>query len=399
MNNYTGWSLYDTVTLVIKDTRCKHKYGAPQAFVVNPKDKKQLNTAMNWGSAYISKLDANGNIQKDSRGNTIYETVDPTVKNTDNKGFKLTLLETAGNSSQGGKLSFWNCLIEKEEDDIKCVVGIDSNLLLAVLLQNTFINGACQNTLSFARCSGGVGLLNEDMQEYKDAIRDEQLKKSLSTGKTTKYQVGKNYITLTQDETYLGKVYRVMSIESQSNYGHSNRRCNISITRTNDKESAVHIITDTYDCKGMTKISEYFNKVMTGIEKLNVSRISDITWKAHPFIHNHQHPLIKLPSRKTGEMQLSIDIDVEAETEKILTTVKTMLLEELKKGNHLAIDELSSVIVSAYPLTLETLSDLDKEIIKIVLSEDNIRKYYGDNMSVTLSCDNDCTKILKELMK
>ena len=49
-NSYTGWTLLDEVTLVIKKKDNSFKYGYNQGFLVNPKDKKQLERAIKWGT-------------------------------------------------------------------------------------------------------------------------------------------------------------------------------------------------------------------------------------------------------------------------------------------------------------------------------------------------------------
>ena len=140
---YQGWTLYNEVTLVIK-TELTYEYKYPQAYVVDAKNKKQLETATNWGNRY--------NYEKDEKSGKIVKTViPPIIKTVKNDGFTIELLDSAKGSCQGGKVSFWNCIITKEYDDIKCVVGIDANLLLTLLLQNTFTNGKCENKVQFAR--------------------------------------------------------------------------------------------------------------------------------------------------------------------------------------------------------------------------------------------------------
>lgn len=45
------------------------------------------------------------------------------------------------------------------------------------------------------------------MQEYDEAVKSIQLKKDLSTKKTKNWQVGKNYVTATCNDLYLGEIY------------------------------------------------------------------------------------------------------------------------------------------------------------------------------------------------
>ena len=89
MREYVGWSVYDKVVIVIKEQSTLYE-DIPQAYIVNPSDKKQMNSALNWAQG---------------RNNAKVKVIE-----TSNDNFKLTLLDSARNSYQGGKLSFWNCL-------------------------------------------------------------------------------------------------------------------------------------------------------------------------------------------------------------------------------------------------------------------------------------------------
>ena len=87
------WNLYDEIILVCKKTEKNNYY---KAYVVNPNNKTQLETARRWATGYNKKE------------NKTYEFT------YDNKDFKLEIISSADNSSQRGKLSFWKCLIKKE---------------------------------------------------------------------------------------------------------------------------------------------------------------------------------------------------------------------------------------------------------------------------------------------
>lgn len=222
-DNYTGWKMFDTVTIVVKQiTRFNYKTYETmytdeyQGFIVDTKNKKQLETAVKWGTTHKCH----------------YEEVDgkrictgsidilPEQYTYDNKGFILELSEAAEQSSQGGKLSFWNCWITAP-DGKRFLIGIAANLLLDVLKSCDVKNGVVQEPLMFARCKGGVGMLSESMKSYKDAISDEYQRKNKSKGKTTKHKIGYVYETLTQKNVYLGDFYRwyePVYEEKESNY-------------------------------------------------------------------------------------------------------------------------------------------------------------------------------------
>ena len=209
-DNYIGWKMFDTVTIVSRPiTKWNYEIheniatGECQGFLVDPKNKKQLESARQWGTTYkhiYEEVDG-------KRVHTDTEIIEPDEFTYDNKGFTLELSEAAEQSSQGGKLSFWNCWITAS-DGKKFLIGIAANLLLDVLKSCDVKNGIVQEPLMFARCKGGVGMLSESMNSYKDAVNDEYQRKNKSTGKTTKHKIGHVYATLTQKNVYLGNFYQ-----------------------------------------------------------------------------------------------------------------------------------------------------------------------------------------------
>ena len=56
-----------------------------------------------------------------------------------NGTFTLRITNAAGHSSQGGKLSFWNCQI-RTEDGKEFLIGIASDCLAELIINNTLIN-------------------------------------------------------------------------------------------------------------------------------------------------------------------------------------------------------------------------------------------------------------------
>lgn len=108
---YVSWRLFDEVIIVV------NSFG--QGYVVDPDNKKQLETAMRWAEKSSDKA--------------------PEVIRTANKDFELSLYDCAGHSSCGGKLSFWNCKIEK--DGKYYIIGINTDSLLSLMKHSTFVNG------------------------------------------------------------------------------------------------------------------------------------------------------------------------------------------------------------------------------------------------------------------
>ncbi len=210
-NGYTGWKLFDKVTIVAKKifaydykTDTTNDTGDVQGYIVDPSNKKQLETARSWGTTHNREhfTDENGH-----RGAGELITNVPEEYTYDNEGFTLEMYSSAENSSQGGKLSFWNCWITAP-DGKRFLIGIAADLLLDVLKNSTVIKGVVQDKLMFARYNGNVGMLSKSMDSYQDALNDAAIKKKMARGKTSKHQVGHVYETATERNVYGGKFYR-----------------------------------------------------------------------------------------------------------------------------------------------------------------------------------------------
>ncbi len=202
--DYQGYKLLDKIILVCKDIptgRDSNEASYP-AYLVDPASEKQLESARNW-----AKWTEYGPRYKNEEGRWVHEyEVDhnPVEFMFDNDGFTLELLDCAGGSSQGGKLSFWNCLVKKDRKTFK--IGINSEMLLDLLKIADFNKGACQSQLIFITQKGRVGLTVEGSDTYKQCIADRNLKKKFSTDTTSKYKFGDITKTTTMTEVYLGSV-------------------------------------------------------------------------------------------------------------------------------------------------------------------------------------------------
>ena len=206
VNGYTGWSLFDKVLIVAKRTGywdykedCYKQKDEWQGYIVDPSNKKMKESALQWAMEYKSIYDEN-------RKYIGREEIPGTEFLYDNEGFYLELLETAGGSSQGGKLSFWNCMITAP-DGKKFKVGIAADLLLELLLQTVCDRGRITSPLCFARCKGGVGMLDKDSESYQQALSDMQKKADVKNKKTTKHVLGHAYAALQEVNAYVADLY------------------------------------------------------------------------------------------------------------------------------------------------------------------------------------------------
>lgn len=207
--DYKGWKVPEEVIIVAKECRVLDTKsgtylteGKYQGYVVDANNKDMLASAHNWAkwTEYIQPYDPETRTYKE-----VIEHVGVEHR-FKNEGFTLELLESADSSSQGGKLSFWNCKISKDGKEF--IIGIASDFLLEILLHNDFIKGVCQSTLSFARCKGGVGMMNKSMPSYQQFLKDEELRNSMKKGKTKKREPGHLYSTLTGGDVYFSTFYK-----------------------------------------------------------------------------------------------------------------------------------------------------------------------------------------------
>ena len=278
-SDYTGWKLFDKVTIVAKkmfaynyETHTNYDTGDVQGYLVDPSNKKQLENARSWGTRkeYVYGTDESGR-------RIVAEEIThkPAEYTYDNDGFTLELHSSAGGSSQGGKLSFWNCWITAPDGN-KFLIGIAADLLLDVLKSSTVVNGVVQDKLMFARHSGGVGMLNKSMDSYKNAVNDMAIKKTMSKGKTSKHQVGHVYVTATEQNIYVGKFYRWYEPIYEKYDGWRNYRDKLVGFKRLEKP-AEYFFFPNYD-DGKNKMSYYNEGYMWCCrEKLPARREADIT--------------------------------------------------------------------------------------------------------------------------
>lgn len=205
--DYVGYSLFDRVIIVAKnivdhydweDHMCIPVFSDRwQGYVVDPSNKSMLKSALEWGRQ-------NKSVYKDGKYDH-NEVIEPQQFEFENKGWRMEILRVADGSSQGGKLSFWTCKVSKDGHTFE--VGINADLLLDIIKSQTLVNGVCDKDLMFARCKGGVGLLCEDMPEYKQALADMQKKQDVKSKKTSKHVLGHAYSALQEVQAYVADLW------------------------------------------------------------------------------------------------------------------------------------------------------------------------------------------------
>lgn len=249
------YKLLDNIMLVCRDEDHYKSTGALQAYLVDPSNKKQLESARSW--ATWTEYGPSIKTESGKRAREWEKNHEPIEYTFGNQHFKLELLDCAGGSSQGGKLSFWNCIVSKE--DKRFEIGINSDMLLELLKNATFVKGVCQDDLLFVTDNGKVGMCAEGSQVHKNALKDMELKAESKKNAVSKFSFGDIVTTPTLKEVYLGAITQYYKFDPGRNnsYNYSGiyyQDCTITKLA---KPITYHIFDSVYGNK--TKVSEFLN--------------------------------------------------------------------------------------------------------------------------------------------
>ena len=229
--DYQGYKLIDKIMLICRDKaehegsgdycRSNHYKNIYQAYLVDPSNKNQLKAAQRW--AEWTEYGPSHKNTETGKWEREYEIPHKPVEfEFDNNGFELELLDCAGGSSQGGKLSFWNCIVTKDNNSF--VIGINSDMLLDLLKNASFEKGKCQSSLIFITQKGKVGMTVEGSETYKQCIKDKELMSTFKKMQTSKFTFGDKVSTATINEVYLGPITKYYEFD----IGQNNRyRCDV----------------------------------------------------------------------------------------------------------------------------------------------------------------------------
>jgi len=215
MKTYHSWKMMDKIDVAVKTSPVDNKpYGRIfDGYVVEHGDKRALTQAKDW--ARESEWD------REKREYT--KTYEPEVHTFDNGGFTVRILESADGSSQGGRLSFLACEVEK--DGIKFVIGVNDALLVDLIRNSNISKGIIKEKVMFVRKAGQPGFIHEGMDAYKEAVADMKLKADMKKAKkTSKWEIGGVYSTLTQKDVCLGEVWDTMEEYTEESDGWYRRR-------------------------------------------------------------------------------------------------------------------------------------------------------------------------------
>lgn len=187
-------SIPETLTLVLKKTRwCT----IPQAYIAI--DKSSLESGLRWAE------------------NRDYPSETMTIKNGSVKA--VTIESSACYSSQGGKLSFWTCVLTLP-DGRECSIGINADNLCEFIKSNNFVKGKCETNIYLGRENSQQAMFTENMDSYKEGIDKRELK---AVKQSSSYNVGDIVQSMTQNQVYMGKIYQYLDIYIRKMYSYSSQ--------------------------------------------------------------------------------------------------------------------------------------------------------------------------------
>lgn len=274
-------------------------HGLHQAYVVDAGNKKMLESAKDWAQCitydeslsdayYDYRREHRGEPDCDAEAKKIWDKYQATRKCFEgvehrykNGQFELTLCDSANESSQGGKLSFWNCLI-KCPDGREFLVGINADILLELLVSNTFVDGTCQSKVWLGRIGGKqVGAFTENMPLYAQAQKDEA-KRQEAKKANDKYVPGDIVKTLKDKNLYIGSVYQYYKIDKSDWRG---RDYYLVIY---DKPKLVHVFRNYWTPwhSNDEELSKYYEVRETKVKRIVDGHV-DLDYTALDYIKKH----------------------------------------------------------------------------------------------------------------
>lgn len=224
------WSVPEQITVVESTSNwskveLEDGTSIPKAYIVFGDNKKALENARSWA------------------GDGATEHIIPNTAN-----FTLELLMSAERSSQGGKLSFWNCRIGNTDYNLDVSVGINAEILCLLLRETTFVKGICQENVVFVRKGSELGVVGKDTPTHKLALASQSNKNNISKGKTTKWERGYKYETQNNSDIWIGDGYKPLTIIGQEIWNPEELKFDLSNLR-----KPLHLLIESNHIQNMHK--------------------------------------------------------------------------------------------------------------------------------------------------
>lgn len=233
----------------------------------------------------------------------------PDIVECDNSDFELTILKSPSYSSQGGKLSFMMCKIEK--GDISYNVGINTGILVELLTHSTFKNGKCQEPVVFVRADGQLGMLTKAMAVDAYAWKKQILDKEKAEG-TTKWEPGVFYGSLERLDAYVCDLIYAFDVKKISKKPIDRYESNITKYEVSDKHPKRKLVIN----------ADYCDRSKTG----DICKLSEFLG-ADPSVKTYS----SLPKRAKTQKTLKFDISVEDYVEQRQKELVSRLIDRYEK--------------------------------------------------------------------
>lgn len=252
---FKGWKLMEEVDIVVRPSQRFSFTG----YVVEHGDKKALESAKSWAKER----------EWDSDKKEYKEAVPGDVHTFKNEGFTAKILDSAGGSSQGGRLSFWQCEVEK--DGVSFKVGVNDSMLADLIKNSDIKQGVIQQKVMFARNSGSAGLIHEKMDAYQEALKDMESKNTFKKAKkTNKWEIGGVYQTLTQTSVCLGQALDTLEeYQEEASTGSWYGRRLVTKFKKADKPKTVYLWVDIYRWKSEESKEKQLKSLSAVLEEGN----------------------------------------------------------------------------------------------------------------------------------
>lgn len=258
MGDYKGIKIPNKVKIV------ENNYG--QGYLVNA--DTQLDGAIHWAEHYSYSANK-------------YEAK---IHEYDNGKFTISLYDSANRSSQGGKLSFWDCTVHAP-DGKDFIIGINADILFNLMMNSTIVNGDIQGNVWLGKEKNNTGVYTEDMEDFKQARKEDIIRE---TKKTNKYPPMSIVSTLKDRELYLGEFPYLFDVENLNSYGYNNSE--VTLTIYNKKKKTCHLYCNMYE---KYNDEDKYELSYIDIRKTKTSRLFDENLiNKSDIIHNYKDDAI-----------------------------------------------------------------------------------------------------------
>lgn len=243
---YKNWKLMEEVTVAIKKEQGWRGF---DGYVVESSDKNAVESATSWATVRPYDREKGG----------YQDPIAPDMHTFKNEGFTAKILDSAGGSSQGGRLSFWSAEVEK--DGVKFTIGVNDAILADLIRNSHIVNGVVQEKVMFARKGGQPGLIHEGMDSYKDATADMKHKADMkSAKKTSKWEIGGIYSSITKTDICLGEAWDLYEeYQEVENEGYWHARTRTKLRKAKNPKK-VYVWTWRYNDEKGTDFGKFLDK-------------------------------------------------------------------------------------------------------------------------------------------